>query len=53
MLSRHLVTDPDTPGSPEILLCDRHYQAVLDQDLIDEPEPSPDRLAAYRRRTGR
>lgn len=50
MLVQHVVTDPDTPGVPEILLCNRHYHQVLAQGLITEHDPSPERLADYDRR---
>lgn len=50
MLVQHLVTDPDTPGAPEIMLCNTHYLQVLAQGLIDEHDPTEERLGTYRER---
>ncbi len=50
MLVQHLVTDPDTPGAPRILLCTRHYKQVELQGLITEPTPTPERLREAERK---
>lgn len=50
MLVQHMVTDPDAPGAPRILLCNRHYLQVLAQGLITEHDPTPERLAQFDRR---
>lgn len=40
----HVITDPETPGAPVILLCDFHYHEALRMGLIAEPSPSPERV---------
>lgn len=47
MLPTHVITDPDTPGAPEIRLCTHHYEEVLALGLVEEPNPTPERVAAY------
>lgn len=43
----HIITDPDTPGAPEIRLCTFHYEWVLTLGLVSEPDPTPERIQAY------
>lgn len=43
----HIITDPDTPGAPEIRLCTFHYEWVLTLGLVSEPDPTPERIRAY------
>lgn len=44
MQPTHVITDPETPGSMVIKLCDFHYREALDMGLITEPTPSPERV---------
>lgn len=43
----HVITDPDTPGAPEIKLCTFHYEWVERIGLVDDPNPTPERIDAY------
>lgn len=43
----HIITDPDTPGAPEIRLCTYHYEWVLTLGMVSEPDPTPERIEAY------
>lgn len=52
MLPTHVITDPDTPGAPEILLCTFHYEEVLALGFVTEPNPTPERIRAYEEGSG-
>lgn len=49
MLPTHVITDPDTPGAPEIKLCDYHYTWLMEDapGLVTEPNPTPERIQVY------
>lgn len=47
----HIVTDPSTPGAPVIKLCTFHYEWVEELGMITNPDPTPEQIEAYERRT--
>lgn len=48
----HVVCFTDAgPEAPQIELCNRHYLQVLAQGLIDEPDPSKERIEEFKLRS--
>ena len=43
----HVITDPDTPGAMQILLCNFHYAQALASGLVTEHDPTPERIRTW------